>query len=78
MKAAVITAAGKAPVYGDFNEPVANGGQELISLSASALSQFSKSRLSNSNPIALCNDPLGSLSKRLHQLSNLDRLPPWI
>jgi NADPH:quinone reductase-like Zn-dependent oxidoreductase len=44
MKAAIITAAGKAPVYGDFNEPIADEGQELISVSASALSQFSKSR----------------------------------
>ena len=24
MKAGIITAAGKAPVYGDFNEPVAS------------------------------------------------------
>jgi hypothetical protein len=76
MKAAVITAVGKAPVYGDFNEPVANEGQELITVSASAPSQFSESRLSNSNLIALCNDPLGSVSKRLHQLSDLHRLPP--
>ena len=43
-KAAIITAAGKAPMYVDFNEPVAEEGQELITVSASALSQFSKSR----------------------------------
>jgi hypothetical protein len=30
MKAAIITAAGKAPVYGDFNEPDAGEGQELV------------------------------------------------
>jgi len=44
MKAAIITAAGKMPVYGDFNEPVTSEGKELINVSASALSQFSKSR----------------------------------
>jgi hypothetical protein len=49
MKAGIITAAGKAPVYGDFNEPVASEGQELIALSASALSQFSKSRSAGSH-----------------------------
>jgi hypothetical protein len=49
MKAGIITAAGKAPVYSDFNEPVAGEGQELITVSASALSQFSKSRSSGSH-----------------------------
>jgi NADPH:quinone reductase-like Zn-dependent oxidoreductase len=48
MKAAVVTAAGKAPVYGDFDTPVAKAGEELISLRASALSPFSKSRGSGS------------------------------
>ncbi len=36
MNAGIITAAGKAPVYGDFNEPVVSAGQELITVSASA------------------------------------------
>jgi NADPH:quinone reductase-like Zn-dependent oxidoreductase len=49
MKAAIITAAGKSPVYGDFTEPVASDGKELIIVSASALSQFSKSRSSGSH-----------------------------
>jgi NADPH:quinone reductase-like Zn-dependent oxidoreductase len=49
MKAAVITAAGKAPVYADFEAPVAKSGVELISIRASALSQFSKSRASGSH-----------------------------
>ena len=48
MKAGIMTAAGKPPVYGDFNEPVASEGKELIAVSASALSQFSKSRSSGS------------------------------
>jgi NADPH:quinone reductase-like Zn-dependent oxidoreductase len=49
MKAAIITAAGKSPLYGDFNAPVASEGKELITVSASALSQFSKSRSSGSH-----------------------------
>jgi NADPH:quinone reductase-like Zn-dependent oxidoreductase len=49
MKAGIITAASKVPVYGDFNEPIAGEGQELITVSVSALSQFSKSRSSGSH-----------------------------
>ncbi len=49
MKAAIITAAGKGPVYGDFTEPVARAGEEIITVSASALSQFSRSRSSGSH-----------------------------
>jgi NADPH:quinone reductase-like Zn-dependent oxidoreductase len=49
MKAAVVTAAGKTPVLGDFAAPIAKAGEELISVRASALSQFSKSRASGSH-----------------------------
>src|SRR5580658_1051537 len=49
MKAGIIKVAGKSPVYGDFSEPVAGEGHELITVSASALSQFSKSRSSGSH-----------------------------
>jgi NADPH:quinone reductase-like Zn-dependent oxidoreductase len=49
MKAAIITAAGKSPVYGDFREPVASEGKDLITVAASALSQFSRSRSSGSH-----------------------------
>jgi NADPH:quinone reductase-like Zn-dependent oxidoreductase len=49
MKAGIIIAAGKTPVYGDFNEPLASEAKELITVSASALSQFSKSRSSGSH-----------------------------
>jgi NADPH:quinone reductase-like Zn-dependent oxidoreductase len=49
MKAAIIMAAGKTPVYGEFDEPVARDGEEVITVSASALSQFSKSRSSGSH-----------------------------
>jgi hypothetical protein len=46
MKAAITTAAGQTPVYGDFIEPVAGGGKGLVTVSAFALSPFSKSRRS--------------------------------
>jgi NADPH:quinone reductase-like Zn-dependent oxidoreductase len=49
MKAAIVTAAGKAPIYGDFDAPIAKPGYELISVRASALSQFSKSRASGAH-----------------------------
>jgi NADPH:quinone reductase-like Zn-dependent oxidoreductase len=49
MKAAVVMEAGKAPVYGNFETPVAKAGEELISVRASALSQFTKSRASGSH-----------------------------
>lgn len=49
MKAGMIMAAGKTPVYGEFNEPVASEGKEVITVSASALSHFSKSRSSGSH-----------------------------
>jgi NADPH:quinone reductase-like Zn-dependent oxidoreductase len=49
MKAAIATGAGKTPVYGDFEAPVAKAGEEIISVRASALSQFSKSRAAGSH-----------------------------
>ena len=49
MKAAIIKERGKTPVYGDFREPTAAEGQALIHVSASALSQFAKSRSSGSH-----------------------------
>ena len=49
MKAAIITAAGKTPIYSDFAEPVVRPGEELINVTASALSNLSKSRASGSH-----------------------------
>jgi len=49
MKAAIIRTAGKPPVYGDFPEPAAAEGMEIVTVSASALSQFSRSRSSGSH-----------------------------
>jgi NADPH:quinone reductase-like Zn-dependent oxidoreductase len=49
MKAAVVTAAGKTPVYSDFQMPLASAGEELITVRASALTPLSKSRASGSH-----------------------------
>jgi NADPH:quinone reductase-like Zn-dependent oxidoreductase len=49
MKAAIVMAPGKTPIYGDFAVPTAKAGEELISVRASALSPFSKSRASGSH-----------------------------
>jgi NADPH:quinone reductase-like Zn-dependent oxidoreductase len=46
MKAAVVTAVGASPIFGEFKKPSPTPGAELITVSASALSQFSKSRSS--------------------------------
>jgi NADPH:quinone reductase-like Zn-dependent oxidoreductase len=44
MKAAIVEAPGSNPVYGDFGEPVPRSGQTIVTVSASALSQLTKSR----------------------------------
>jgi NADPH:quinone reductase-like Zn-dependent oxidoreductase len=49
MKAAIVAAAENPPEYGDFREPAASEGMDLITVSASALSQFSKSRSAGSH-----------------------------
>jgi NADPH:quinone reductase-like Zn-dependent oxidoreductase len=49
MKAAIVTAAGKTPIYGDFDTPIAKAGEELISVRASALSNLTKMRASGSH-----------------------------
>jgi NADPH:quinone reductase-like Zn-dependent oxidoreductase len=49
MKSAVITAAGKTPVYGDFREPQALPGEELITVSAVALTHLTKGRASGAH-----------------------------
>jgi len=49
MKAAVVTAAGKTPIYEDFDKPVAKNGEELISVRAGALSNLTKSRASGAH-----------------------------
>jgi NADPH:quinone reductase-like Zn-dependent oxidoreductase len=49
MKAAVITKPGRTPVFADFDDPVPQVGEELVAVSASALSQVTKSRASGSH-----------------------------
>ena len=49
MKAAIVTAAGKTPIYGEFETPVAKDGEDLISVRAAALSNLTKMRASGSH-----------------------------
>jgi NADPH:quinone reductase-like Zn-dependent oxidoreductase len=49
MKAAVVYEAGKAPVFAEFETPVAQAGEALIAVKASALTQFTKSRASGAH-----------------------------
>lgn len=46
MKAAIVLDAGRTPVFGDFQVPVASADEKLISVSAAAISQVVKSRAS--------------------------------
>jgi NADPH:quinone reductase-like Zn-dependent oxidoreductase len=46
MKAAIVKAPGNNPVYGNFDEPVAQIGQTIVNVTASAVSHFTKSRAS--------------------------------
>lgn len=49
MKAAVVYEAGKTPVLAEFETPVAQPGDVLIAVKASALTQFTKSRASGAH-----------------------------
>lgn len=49
MKAAIVTAPGKTPVYGEFDKPVARDGEEIILVKAAALSNLTKSRASGAH-----------------------------
>jgi NADPH:quinone reductase-like Zn-dependent oxidoreductase len=46
MKAAIVTEAGKTPIYGDFLEPTPRNGESRITVTASALSHLTKGRAS--------------------------------
>lgn len=46
MKAAIVQGAGKAPVYGDFEDPAPVSGENRITVTAAAISQNVKSRAS--------------------------------
>jgi NADPH:quinone reductase-like Zn-dependent oxidoreductase len=49
MKAAVITKPGSTPLFGDFDDPVPQVDEQLIVVTASALSHVTKSRASGSH-----------------------------
>jgi NADPH:quinone reductase-like Zn-dependent oxidoreductase len=49
MKAAIVIEPGKTPVFGEFDDPVPQAGEELIAVTASALSHVTKSRASGSH-----------------------------
>jgi NADPH:quinone reductase-like Zn-dependent oxidoreductase len=49
MKAAMVVTAGEAPVYGDFRDPVATAGKQLIRVSAASISHVTKSRASGTH-----------------------------
>jgi NADPH:quinone reductase-like Zn-dependent oxidoreductase len=49
MKAAIVVESGKAPLYGDFKEPVPQTGEVRVTVSTAALSNVLKSRASGSH-----------------------------
>ena len=49
MKAAVVTAPGKAPIYSDFPEPAAGGAEWIVEVAASALSHVTRGRASGAH-----------------------------
>jgi NADPH:quinone reductase-like Zn-dependent oxidoreductase len=49
MKAAIVMESGKTPVFADFNDPVPQVGEELVAVTASAISHVTKSRASGSH-----------------------------
>src|ERR1700733_360742 len=49
MKAAIVLEAGKAPVYGDFREPIPADGEVGVTVSAAALSNVVRSRASGTH-----------------------------
>jgi NADPH:quinone reductase-like Zn-dependent oxidoreductase len=49
MKAAIVQAAGKPPIYADFTTPVPSQGEHRITVTAAALSQVVKSRASGAH-----------------------------
>lgn len=49
MKAAIITAAGAAPIFGEFQSPVRREGFEIIHVTAAALTHLTKGRAAGSH-----------------------------
>ena len=49
MKAAIVTAPGKTPIYAEFEKPAAQPDEELITVRASAMSNLTKGRASGAH-----------------------------
>jgi NADPH:quinone reductase-like Zn-dependent oxidoreductase len=58
MKAAIVRTAGAAPVYGEFPEPVAEAGEVIVQVEASALSHLTKGRASGQHYSSTAGLPL--------------------
>lgn len=58
MKAGIVTGAGQAPMFGNFEEPRAEVGEVLIQVSAAALSHLTKGRASGTHYSASGQYPL--------------------
>ena len=43
MKAAILHSADSVPVYGDFDEPIAGAGSEIVELVAAGIHQLTRS-----------------------------------
>jgi NADPH:quinone reductase-like Zn-dependent oxidoreductase len=59
MKAAIVPQAGKAPIYGDFNEPAPAAGESRVVVTAAALSPVVKARASGTHYSASGGFPIG-------------------
>ena len=59
MKAAIVRAAGKAPVYGDFAEPEPLPGEQRVHVTAAALSNLVRGRASGSHYSVAGGFPIG-------------------
>jgi NADPH:quinone reductase-like Zn-dependent oxidoreductase len=59
MKAAIVPQAGRAPVYGDFNEPAPAAGESRVVITAAALSPVVKARASGTHYSAPGSFPIG-------------------
>lgn len=57
MKAAIVTAPGKAPIYGEFRDPVPKADEELVTVAAAALTHLTKGRASGAHYSSSANFP---------------------
>jgi len=82
MKAAIVRAAGQAPVYGDFAEPTAEPGEHRVTVTAAALSPLARARaagahysVSGSFPAVVGVDGVGRLDDGRRVYFLLPRAP---